>query len=375
MPVPRTVFSSFITTLSASIRSLIYTRQCPIQTSYRLFSSSTTSFTMSKPHILLLGNISHAKAEWEALSDIATLSVCDSANREEFIKDLKGKYSDIVAVYRTFVSVGITGRFDAELIKNLPSTFKYICHNGAGYDQIDVGPCTAAGIHISNCPSTVDDATADVNMFLILGALRSFNQAMNSLRAGNWNRGASLSHDPEGKTLGILGMGGIGRAVKQRAEAFGMTVQYYNRKELPAELSGGAKYVGFDELLATSDVLSLNLPLNANTRHTINKDAFAKMKDGIVIVNTARGAVMDEAALVDALASGKVSNAGLDVFEAEPSIHPGLMSNDKVILLPHMGTLTYETQKKMEVQVIDNIRAALTSAKLNTIVPEQASLQ
>ncbi|KAK9457473.1 D-isomer specific 2-hydroxyacid dehydrogenase [Dipodascopsis uninucleata] len=330
---------------------------------------------MSKPKVLLLGEIAHAKAEWEALSDVATLEVCDSKNREEFIKDLKGKYSDIVACYRTFKSVEITGRIDADLVKELPKSFKYICHNGAGYDQIDVAPCSEKGIKISNCPSTVDDATADVNMFLILGALRKFNLGMSKLRRGQWNSGMPLTHDPEGKVLGILGMGGIGRALKKRAEAFGMTVQYHNRRELSSELADGAKYVSFDELLATSDVLSLNLPLNPNTRHIINKDAFSKMKDGVVIANTARGAVMDEAALVDALASGKVQCVGLDVFEAEPKIHPGLIDNEDVILLPHLGTLTYETQKKMEIQVIDNVRAAVTSGKLNTIIPEQVSMQ
>ncbi|KAK9451926.1 D-isomer specific 2-hydroxyacid dehydrogenase [Limtongia smithiae] len=334
---------------------------------------ATSSAAMSKPHILLLGKISHASAEWEALADVATLSVVESANRDEFIKDLKGKYSDITAIYRTFASVAITGFFDEPLFEAFPASLKFICHNGAGYDQIDIHSAIAHGVRVSNCPSTVDDATADVNMFLILGALRNFNQGLNSLRSGNWNKNVPLAHDPEGKVLGILGMGGIGRAVKTRAEAFGMTVQYYNRNKLSEELSGGAKYVSFDELLATSDVLSLNLPLNANTRHTINKEAFSKMKDGVFIVNTARGAVMDEAALVEALESGKVASAGLDVFESEPSIHPGLLSNDKVILLPHLGTLTYETQKKMEVQVIDNIRAALTTGKLNTLVPEQVA--
>ncbi|KAK9477126.1 D-isomer specific 2-hydroxyacid dehydrogenase [Lipomyces japonicus] len=330
---------------------------------------------MSKPHVLLLGSIDHAKKEWEALSEIATLSVADSANREAFIKDLKGKYSDVVAVYRTFSSVSITGRFDEELIKEFPSTFKYICHNGAGYDQIDIAPVTAAGVHVSNCPGTVDDATADVNLFLILGALRNFNKALNLLRRGEWTKGLALSHDPEGKVLGILGMGGIGRALKKRAEAFGMTVQYHNRKQLSEELAAGAKYVSFDELLATSDVLSLNLPLNPHTRHIINKEALAKLKDGAVIVNTARGAVIDEAALVEALESGKIASVGLDVFEKEPKVHPGLIANENVILLPHVGTRTFETQKKMEIQVIDNIRAALTTGKLENIVPEQVNLQ
>lgn len=139
-------------------------------------------------------------------------------------------------------------------------------------------------------------------------------------------------------------MGGIGAAVAHRAKAFGMKVQYHNRRQLPAQEEQGAKYVTFDELLQTSDVLSLNLSLNASTRHIIGKPEFDKMKDGIVIVNTARGPLIDEAALVDALKSGKVWTAGLDVFEEEPKIHPGLLEAENVVLLPHVGTATTETQ-------------------------------
>lgn len=156
-----------------------------------------------------------------------------------------------------------------------------------------------------------------------------------------------------------------------RAVTMGMKIQYYNRRRLSVEqenAAGNAKYVSFEELLATSDVLSLNLPLNPNTRHIISRAEFAKMKDGVVIVNTARGAVMDEAALVEALDSGKVASAGLDVFENEPEIHSGLLKNENVLLVPHLGTHTYETQKSMEVLVIDNIRAAITEGKLLTPV-------
>ena|SRR5436305_14551044 len=156
-----------------------------------------------------------------------------------------------------------------------------------------------------------------------------------------------------------------------RAIGLGMIIQYYNRKRLsPAQekAAGNAKYVSFDELLATSDVLSLNLPLNANTRHIISTAEFEKMKDGIVIVNTARGAVMDEAALVAALDSGKVRSAGLDVYEEEPKIHPGLIKNENVILVPHLGTHTCETEKSMEVLVINNIRSAVTKGELLTPV-------
>jgi glyoxylate reductase len=137
-------------------------------------------------------------------------------------------------------------------------------NTGAGYDQIDIQACTARNIRVSNVPTAVDDATADVNMFLILGALRGFNTSMMALRNNHWKGSPPppLGHDPQGKILGILGMGGIGRNLMKKAAVFGMTTQYYNRKELSPELSGGAKYVSFEELLRTSDVLSLNLPLN-----------------------------------------------------------------------------------------------------------------
>lgn len=139
-------------------------------------------------------------------------------------------------------------------------------------------------------------------------------------------------------------MGGIGSAVAHRAKAFGMEIQYHNRTRLSAEEEKGAQYVSFDELLKTSDVLSLNLALNPSTTHIIGKPEFEKMKDGVVIVNTARGALIDEAALVDALKSGKVWTCGLDVFEEEPKIHPGLLECENAVLLPHIGTGTFETQ-------------------------------
>lgn len=137
---------------------------------------------------------------------------------------------------------------------------------GAGYDQVDVPACTARGIHVSNVPTAVDDATADTTMFLILGALRNYNSSILALRKGDWrgNPPPPLGRDPQNKVLGILGMGGIGRNLKKKAEAFGMHVQYHNRSRLSEELSGGAKYCNFDELLSTSDVISLNLPLNVS---------------------------------------------------------------------------------------------------------------
>jgi glyoxylate reductase len=144
-----------------------------------------------------------------------------------------------------------------------------------------------------------------------------------------------------------------------------MEIQYHSRHPLsPNQFAGNAKYVSFEDLLATSDVLSLNLPLTPATRHTISTAEFAKMKDGIVIVNTARGAIMNEAALADALESGKVASAGLDVYEDEPTINPRLMGNERVLLLPHMGTHTRGTDMRMEIMMINNLRAAITKGEL-----------
>ncbi|GBF62011.1 2-hydroxyacid dehydrogenase [Trichophyton mentagrophytes] len=256
---------------------------------------------------------------------------------------------------------------------------EFLAHCGSGYDQVDIAACSARSppLRVSNVPTAVDESTADVSMFLIIGALRNFNAGMQNLRAGKWKGSPepiALGHDPQGKVLGILGMGGIGRNLKKKAEAFGMSVIYHNRNQLSEELAGGAKYVSFDELLAQSDVLSLNLPLNKNTRHIISHAEFNKMKKGIIIVNTARGPVLDEDALVMALESGRVTSAGLDVFENEPEIHSGLLKNPNVVLVPHMGTWSVETQTGMEEWAISNVRQAIETGKLRTPVPEQARL-
>ncbi|GMF78623.1 unnamed protein product [Aspergillus oryzae] len=208
----------------------------------------------TKPKVLLLGKIIH---------DIAELVEPTATNRAEFIQECKdGKLDGVVAAYRTFDSVSITGLVDEEVVNALPSSLKYLAH------CVDVHACSARSppIRVSNVPTAVDDATADVNMFLIIGALRNFNTGMLALREGKW-RGQplpALGHDPEGKVLGILGMGGIGRNLKKKADAFGMKVIYHNRRQLTEELAGGADYVTFDELLAKSDVISLNLPLNVS---------------------------------------------------------------------------------------------------------------
>ncbi|CVL00979.1 related to D-mandelate dehydrogenase [Fusarium mangiferae] len=331
-----------------------------------------------KPKVLFLGSIKQAHEEFASLCEIVEPVYPKSNQRSAFIEETEsGAFDGVKAIYGTNKSVGITGPFDAELLDVLPKSLKFICHNGAGYDPIHVSECTSRGILVSNTPTAVDDATADITIFLLIGALRNISSSIFTLREGTW-RGTpppSLGHDPQGKVLGILGMGGIGRNVARKARAFGMTVRYHNRSRLSPDLEDGAEYVDFETLLKDSDVLSLNLPLNPKTRHTIGKPQFDIMKRGIVIVNTARGAVMDEAALVEALESGQVASAGLDVFENEPEVHPGLLKNKNVLLVPHMGTWTVETERLMEAWAMDNVRLAVTEGKLKSIVSEQKDLQ
>ncbi|KAH8803283.1 D-isomer specific 2-hydroxyacid dehydrogenase [Xylogone sp. PMI_703] len=329
---------------------------------------------MSKPAVLLIDRVAHVQKEWEDCAEFATLKVFKGKTRQEFFEALQnGSYDDVVALYRSNDSTSLTGPFDEELVTKLPKSLKYICHNGAGYDNIDVSACTAKGIQVSSTPVAVNAATADVALFLLLGALRRVHKPYAAIRAGQW-RGSSfqLGYDPQEKALGILGMGGIGREVANRARAFGMKIQYHNRSRLSPDLEKDAKYVSFDELIATSDVLSLNLSLNKNTAGIIGKKEFEKMKDGVIIINTARGKLIDENALVAALDSGKVFSAGLDVYEEEPKVHEGLLNNPNVVLLPHIGTATKETQRHMELLVLENLRSAVLKGELVTPVPEQA---
>lgn len=246
-----------------------------------------------------------------------------------------------------------------------------MCHNGAGYDQIDVDAASKHGITVTYAPDPVTAATADLTMFLILGALRQLKSGILAIQAGKFKQGVGFGHDPQGKILGILGMGRIGRAVIQRARPFGFVSVYHNRKELPAKQAYGVPYVSFDELLSKSDIISIHVPLSKSTKHLLGEVQISKMKPGVVIVNTARGAIIDEAALAHALQNGHVAAVGLDVYENEPMVHEDLISNDRALLIPHLGTHTTETLAKMEACALENVRRGLCGETLLTVVPEQ----
>ncbi|KAH7409647.1 putative 2-hydroxyacid dehydrogenase [Cadophora sp. MPI-SDFR-AT-0126] len=326
-----------------------------------------------KPLILFFSPVRHALAAYGKLSLEAQTEVVTSKCRKEFFDDIKTKYQSAVAIYRTSASGSVAGNFDKDFIQELPSSLKFICHNGAGYDQIDVDACIDRGITVTYAPDPVTDATADLALWLLLGALRQLNPALNTLRRGDFKKGVDFGHDPQGKILGILGMGRIGRAVKRRAEPFGLKTIYHNRTQLSESEAGGAKYVSFDELLASCDILSVHVPLSARTKHLIGPAEITKMKDGVVIVNTARGAIIDEAAMAAALDSGKIAAVGLDVYEFEPKIEAALVANERALLIPHLGTHTTETLAKMESLAMENARRGAFGEELLTVVPEQLS--
>lgn len=239
---------------------------------------------------------------------------------------------------------------DKEMI-DAGKKLKIIANYAVGYNNIDVAYATKKGIAIANTPDPVIEPTAELAFGLMIAAARRIAECDRKLRNDSltWgvfeNLGVSL-HD---KTLGIIGMGRIGQAIARRAVASCMKVVYYNRTRLPLEIEKqyNATYVNIDELLGSSDYISLNMPLSKETHHFINQATFKKMKDGVILINAARGPVIDEMALVENLRNGKLRAAALDVFEYEPKISPELLTMDNVVLAPHNGTATLEARYNM----------------------------
>jgi glyoxylate reductase len=256
----------------------------------------------------------------------------------------------------------LTERVDAELLEAAPG-LRVVANLAVGYDNVDIAAATARGVVVTNTPDVLTDATADLTWALILAAARRIVEGDSLVRGGAWSGwsptqllGASLT----GKTLGIFGMGKIGAAVARRARGFSMSVVYTNRtRNTAVETELGARAVTLDELLAQSDVLTLHAPSTPETRHVLDAAALARLKPGAILVNTARGPLIDEAALVAALRSGRIAAAGLDVFEREPQLAPGLTDLDNVVLLPHLGSATAETRAAMVELCCRNILAVL----------------
>ncbi|HEX7732596.1 MAG TPA: D-glycerate dehydrogenase [Rhodanobacter sp.] len=239
---------------------------------------------------------------------------------------------------------------------------RIVANLGVGYDNLDLAALTAAGIAASNTADVLNESVADYAWALLLGAARRMGAAERWLRAGQWHATEFkgwLGTDVRGRTLGILGMGRIGQAIARRAQGFGMPVLYHNRSRLPGdtERECRARYVDKAELLRESDFLVLVLPLTPETRHAIGAADLAQMKPAAVLVNVARGGIVDDAALAAALREGRLAAAGLDVFEGEPRVHPDLLALDNVLLSPHIASATTDTRRAMTAVAVDNVLA------------------
>ena len=258
----------------------------------------------------------------------------------------------------------LTERIDAELLDAAGPQLKVVANVAVGYDNIDVPACTERSVVATNTPGVLTDATADIAFGLILMATRRLGEGERLIRSGRewkWGMFFLLGSGLQGKTLGVVGMGGIGQATARRARAFGMEIVYQSRSEIDAGIAAelGARRVELDELLSVSDVVSLHCPYGPATHHLIGAEQLAAMQDSAYLVNTARGPIVDEAALASALREGRIAGAGLDVYEHEPRVHPELRELDNVVLLPHLGSATVETRTAMAVLAAENVLAVL----------------
>lgn len=256
----------------------------------------------------------------------------------------------------------VTDVIDASLLAAAGPQLRLIANFGVGVDHIDLAAARARGITVTNTPGVLTDDTADLVMALILAVPRRIAEGERQIREGlwsGWSPTGMLGHRITGKRLGIVGMGRIGQAVAARARAFGLAIHYHNRNRLPKAIEGPLEatwWPTLDAMLARVDIVSLNCPETPETHHIINAARLRLMQRHAFLINVARGTLVDEAALVEALAAGHIAGAGLDVFEHEPAIHPGLLGRPDVVLLPHMGSATFEARREMGEKVITNIR-------------------
>ncbi|MGD8150806.1 2-hydroxyacid dehydrogenase [Ornithinimicrobium sp. Y1694] len=258
----------------------------------------------------------------------------------------------------------LTEKVDDELLDAAGDQLKVVANVAVGYNNIDVKACRSRGVVATNTPGVLTDATADIAMALILMASRRLGEGERIIRSQTpwqWGMFYLLGSGLQRKTLGVVGLGAIGAATARRARAFGMNILYSSRSKADSALENElmAHRVDMDTLLAESDVISLHCPYSPATHHLMGAEEFAAMKSSAYIVNTARGPVIDEAALVEALKSGEIAGAGLDVFEDEPEVHPGLLECENAVLVPHLGSATIETRTAMATLAADNAVAML----------------
>ncbi len=297
------------------------------------------------------------------------LDVHDGENfltREEILERVKDADA-VITLLRDVV--------DEEFI-DAGKKLKIIANYAVGYNNIDVDYATKKGVYVTHTPGVLTETTADLTWALILAVSRRIVEADEFLRSGKfkgWKPQLLLGVDVFGKTLGIVGFGRIGRAVARRAKCFNMRVLYNSRTRLPEDIEKwlGVEYRDLDSLLEESDIVSLHVPLTGETYHLLDEERLRKMKKGSILINTSRGPVVDEKALVRVLKEGHLFGAGLDVFEREPDVEPELLKMKNVVLTPHIGSASKETREKMAVMVAQNVIDALEGRVPKNLVPEQ----
>ena len=299
-------------------------------------------------------------ARLEAVSDVDLYVGSTAISREQLLERVVG-VDAIVCL--------LTDALDAAVLDAAGPQLKVVANVAVGYNNIDVAACRARGIAVTNTPDVLTNACADFTWALILAITRRFGEGERVVRAGAWGGWAldyMLGMELRGKQLGLVGLGRIGRAVAEKAPAFGMTVAYTARttSDLP-----NATHMPLDRLLSTSDVVSLHCPMTPETKHLIDQKALTKMKRSAYLINTSRGPVVDEGALAWALKERLIAGAALDVYEKEPAIHPGLMSLENVLLIPHLASATTETRTAMADLAVSNAIAVLNGQPPITAVP------
>lgn len=267
----------------------------------------------------------------------------------------------------------LTDKIDGEVIDKLGPQLKIVSNYAVGFDNINIEQATERGVVVTNTPSDeVNEAVAEHSWALMLALARRVVESDEATRRGaykGWEPGIFIGVNMVGKTLGIVGLGRIGAMTARRAKGWNMRVLYNKRsrdEEVEAEL--GVEYADLDRLYAESDFISLHIPLTDETRHMINKNSLNKMKKGVILVNTARGPIVNEQDLVDALRDGKLRGAGMDVYDNEPNIHPELIAMENVIITPHIASATWEAREKMGHMAVDSILQVFAGEKPESIV-------